>query len=538
MNVIISLGREMKKVALPICLLFFATGLFAQEYLDVCATPDSNETNTSYFSFSEDPVYLNEMEPTVVNIYFWRINDQFGNVHPDALTEQRALEAVQFLNINFNPVGIFFKYRGWESFDGPANIIWEQRNYNCGTCENYPFDPVDPCNNTTETVDPDGWAKLSRCQSDDMWLYANQNGYYKPNALNIYVPYATTDFGGAAASLGSNRMVTYASGLTGPVMLHEVGHCFGLAHSHNAWASTNSCEHVTRDPNDIEHYNANVAGDRVTDTAAQPDFAYEYCVLNGNLPDCAPNGPFRHYYYNIEDCEYEGHLEDPPRADCEGTPYVIDAVQSRNYMSYAPSECLDNFTIGQGIRMKEKIDNVTILAAIKDSIQSLYEPYKGEYYVVGPATQDPPLFQPGFNYRFVECDCENDCPEPSPYEDVSFSYTNNSLLTIQKEETDFSIITHPNGTAIQIDFINPLPDSYGQNVRKCYENYNKGAMNGTVTKFNDGVFNTNITVTPQDSTQINNPNLVNDLNPGLYKIEKNYENGMEKESIILKENNE
>ncbi|MBL4662262.1 MAG: hypothetical protein JKY22_01570 [Flavobacteriaceae bacterium] len=93
-------------------------------------------------------------------------------------------------------------------------------------------------------------------------------------------------------------------------------------------------------------------------------------------------------------------------------------------------------------------------------------------------------------------------------------------------------MTHPNHTAILIDQLDT-----GQ-TRKCYDNYNQAPIGGSVTKFNDGVFNANVTITPQDSTAINNPNLINDLQNGLYKIEKNYNDGATQETVIIKENNE
>jgi hypothetical protein len=51
------------------------------------------------------------------------------------------------------------------------------------------------------------------------------------------------------------------------------------------------------------------------------------------------------------------------------------------------------------------------------------------------------------------------------------------------------------------------------------------------------VINTNITVTPQDSIGINSPTLIDDLQQGLYKIEKNIIDGSTEETIIFKGNN-
>lgn len=74
-------------------------------------------------------------------------------------------------------------------------------------------------------------------------------------------------------------------------------------------------------------------------------------------------------------------------------------------------------------------------------------------------------------------------------------------------------------------------------VQKCYDNYNRKPKDGSVTRFNDNILNANITVTPKDSLSINNPVLINNLDPGLYKVEKNYEDGTTQETIIYKETN-
>lgn len=58
-----------------------------------------------------------------------------------------------------------------------------------------------------------------------------------------------------------------------------------------------------------------------------------------------------------------------------------------------------------------------------------------------------------------------------------------------------------------------------------------------MVKFNDNVFNNNVTVSPQDSMSINNTTLIDDLEPGLYNVIKNYENGETQENVIYKENN-
>ncbi|WP_131459854.1 hypothetical protein [Aequorivita vladivostokensis] len=148
----------------------------------------------------------------------------------------------------------------------------------------------------------------------------------------------------------------------------------------------------------------------------------------------------------------------------------------------------------------------------------------------GPSMPTLPLFQPGFNYKFYECSC--DCPLPSDYNDISFSYTNHVVLSIDKYETNYNLITHPNHTAIYID----IPMCEATRVRRCYDNDNINPKSGSVIRFNDGVINGNVTITPKDSIGINNPVLIDELNPGLYNIKKDYYDGSTEENVIFKEN--
>jgi hypothetical protein len=174
-----------------------------------------------------------------------------------------------------------------------------------------------------------------------------------------------------------------------------------------------------------------------------------------------------------------------------------------------------------------------------DGVESLYEPYKGEYYLNGTLPVDlegnlnPPLYQPGFGYNFIDCDCleYGDCDLPLEYGNTSFTYNEQIGTFIHKEESNYNIITHPNHTAIRII---ELEESQPW---RCYDNYNRRPKGGTIIKFNDNILNTNVTITPQDSAAINNENLINNLQPGLYNIIEQYEDGETDEKVIIKENN-
>src|SRR5690606_17284042 len=106
--------------------------------------------------------------------------------------------------------------------------------------------------------------------------------------------------------------------------------------------STTNCEHVTRDPND-PNYNADTAGDKVYDTAADP----------GLFANPDPNGDYANCYnFDASTCSYIGS-----QVDCQGTPYAIDSTVANNIMSYGSDACKTLFTPGQGERIHYSIDN-------------------------------------------------------------------------------------------------------------------------------------------------------------------------------------
>ncbi|MDN3722999.1 hypothetical protein QRD02_01275 [Aequorivita sp. SDUM287046] len=461
----------------------------AQQGSPVCATPEPTIPDpTGVYSHSTDSAYFDmECEPIVLNIYFWGIKHPDGvDYFPDQA--HNVLTAVANTNILYNQFNIYFKYRGFEKIQSPAL-----------------------------PNDPDGHFVLENIiQFNGLTSWAEANGYKKADAFNVYV-FGWGAFGGISPGYNVTTSGVSAAGLTLSTMTHEIGHNLNLIHTRSARGIGG--ERVTRDINDPD-YNADTHGDRVIDTAANPG----YRASNGTYPFITVN------------CTYEN---DGTQRDYDGDEYIPSHEDVINVLSDAYI-CMDGYsplTIGQGIRAREALEDDILgnFAPTLTSIESLYEPYAGEYFVSsspGTPVLYKPLFQPGFDYRFVECSC--DCPEPADYNDISFSYTNNSLLTISKYEPNYSIITHPNHSAIYIDL--DICDTYGQNTRRCYDNYNRRPNGGSVTLFNDGVLNANVTITPKDSIGINNPNLIDELDAGLYKIEFNYEEGATQQTIIFKQN--
>ncbi|MEZ4794220.1 MAG: hypothetical protein R2773_01880 [Flavobacteriaceae bacterium] len=184
------------------------------------------------------------------------------------------------------------------------------------------------------------------------------------------------------------------------------GIILGLLHTHENYDKCN-CEKV-------DGSNACLAGDRVADTPAMPNFRTEYCffeVHNGECGylGCRGNSTSAYYNINPENCSYIGDNE-----DCQGNSYQISSNDIKNYMAYSGDQCQDRFTIGQAIRMREAIawDYQGVgtfegtMGLAQTDVEALYQPYKGVYsldgsYTLGP--DFPPLFQPGFDYTFKQC---------------------------------------------------------------------------------------------------------------------------------------
>lgn len=446
-----------------------------------CVVIENGTDPVGIYSYSTDIASLESYDPVVFNVKFWGVN--YPNGDTDFYNrEHDALQAIANLNIMYNPFNIFFKFRGLEEFNSPV-----------------------------VANDPTGYYVLeTRSQFGDLVNWAAANGYKDVNALNVYAV-GWMGFAGGIAYRPGFVCATNSGpgGLAGNNAVHEISHNLNLKHTR----SLN--EHTTRDPNN-QYFNATTAGDEIVDTNANSGFYDSSC-------QCTP-------YINQTDCTYFGEETDNSPLN---VPYQISHLDVINIMGDAYGCSEQYLTVGQAIRVHEKIATGYYNAALTN-VASLYEPYAGAYY--DPNNQNPqlykPLFQPGFEYRFLECSC--DCPDPVPYEDISFSYTQNIIKEVSKYESDFSTIYHPNHTAIAIKI--PNEPVFWPQPRRCYDNPNYRPIGGSITRFNDNVFNTNITLIPKDSTGINNPNLIEQLQPGLYKIEKTYEEGNTEQDIIFKQN--
>ncbi|MFT5248513.1 MAG: hypothetical protein ACI93P_000226 [bacterium] len=419
----------------------------------------------------------------VLKVHFYDLRpEQLPQTHP-FLTETEILNAVAELNKNFNASNIFFKYDGMDYF------------------ENDDFYDI---------IDDDNRPAFKE--------YLYDNDLYVTGAVNVY---SVTDLDGAGAAqhFGGPKGAVYGGiisdfdNIDNPtvpyVLTHETGHMLGLKHTFYNGTETNPgalTENVARvgEPN----FNADTHGDKIIDTYATPlSYTRTNCVYTDNQQD-----PMGRYYSDY-----------PP--------------QAKNFMSYA-HYCQQEFTAGQVSTMRAYINLVVGLPNVTaieiNPVEILYQPYKGEYYLAGPLPVDedghlnPPKFQYGFDYVFYDTSQAEVWNQPTSWGNTNFWY---GSVTQSFDVNHNSPILHPNHTAFKILQID------GNYPRMCYNNYNRAPSGGTIIKFLDNVTNANVNISSQDSTSINNPNLINNLDPGLYNIIENYDDGGSQETMIYKENN-
>ena len=152
---------------------------------------------------------------------------------------------------------------------------------------------------------------------------ALKQSYYQDNVINFYVfnslthQNGTTLCGYAKFPGSSSDLIGMDKDclLDGSTFVHELGHFWGLYHTHGTTSLYLTHELANGS-------NCAVAGDDVCDTPADP-----------NLRD-----------YVFEDCIYAENI-----LDQSGQPFTPDPF---NYMSYAHASCRSIFTEGQRLRMQ------------------------------------------------------------------------------------------------------------------------------------------------------------------------------------------
>lgn len=154
----------------------------------------------------------------------------------------------------------------------------------------------------------------------------------KLNAINFYLV-ENAPWAGRAIRF-SNKLVVKNEHALKETSPHELGHCFGLLHTHYVGYYRENIERTG--PN----ANCSYAGDGFCDTPADPDLFLDY---------------------KVKSCEYVGGETHPD----SGLPYDPDVT---NIMSYAPNYCRNSFSNEQGQAMLNNIYGYSVLQSTISSV--------------------------------------------------------------------------------------------------------------------------------------------------------------------------
>jgi hypothetical protein len=338
-------------------LTFFSTTLSFSQFFNCGTTyepltpPNGNNITTNNQS-NADP-----NQKFVINVFFHLV--RYSEGHPlyptgpfgSTVGEEKILDAVKFLNINYNSHNIFFKYKGYD-------II-----YNNLLNEN---------------------AVINSSQF---------NGTGVAKCLNLYFVNIPGN-GTAWATLGNSRSVFSYFSIEDhleKVIVHEIAHCMNLRHIFQN-AGSPDCEHVTRIPG--PDFNADWAGDGVVDTPAQlasfnADSNCNY-IYNAASVDCIGEP-----YVNIIPSNYMSYDNNPncPNHFTEGQMELM-----RNYL-VSPTSLLTSQNIFNTVESLYKpfdSDNITT------NIISTTDNNDGTLKVCRNYYSGNFRFQPGFDYIFPE----------------------------------------------------------------------------------------------------------------------------------------
>jgi Pregnancy-associated plasma protein-A len=260
------------------------------------------------------PSTMNEKGPFFIRIYphiIRRLDGSGGQ--PQSAVE----EAIGYLNAAFNEHKIYFI---WDCGVDYINVV------------NAYYDAIDP-GTAVFTAAPFITPPHSNTDGIDIYFFPDH-----PSPIPIGAGLAE-DIGGKKFYVtGNYTLPPFESRIRSHVVSHEMGHCLGLLHTHNngSLLPTTGDEYVDQ----IAHPgNCLIAGDCICDTPADPNM--EYSV-------------------NYPNCEWTDSDE-----DSDGNPYQPSTT---NIMSYTHDECYEEFTVGQGKRMRNAIASHPVLMQVQEKV--------------------------------------------------------------------------------------------------------------------------------------------------------------------------
>ena len=170
---------------------------------------------------------------------------------------------------------------------------------------------------STDTIENYQYDRLDKGMKEETDMYTL---YQTPNTINMYFVHKINNLGGAGICGfayfpgGVEAVVIQKDCINGNVFIHEMGHFFGLYHTHET-----EFDIINNDPALVDGSNCPTTGDLICDTEVDPD--------GTNDQNCK---------YVENDKDSNGDYYTPPIG---------------NYMSYYDDVCACEFTQGQYNRM-------------------------------------------------------------------------------------------------------------------------------------------------------------------------------------------
>ncbi|MEE9349317.1 MAG: zinc-dependent metalloprotease [Flavobacteriaceae bacterium] len=293
--------RSKKLLLSIIIILAFSFNLFAQkEYKSFCSF-DNIEIERLLSSKSDCDGVIEIQNSYRVRVYIHVVRSSIGH---GGQSTTAVNEAINILSNDFNPHGISFE------IVGNIDYIDDDFYYNA---PNLSVFNINPHNDGVDIYlfDDDSSVNDGGTNSDSTAFFLS--------------------------GIISNQSLTRSSAIS-----HEMAHVFNLSHTY--------ANHCTLDRFEwIDGTDCDSRGDWVCDTPADP---YHF-----SFPDNYTNP-----YPNVnEDCNWVATLEN---IDCTPQEPISNYNPDiTNIMAYAPPNCMDHFTLGQGLRMKKYLECLPRLIA-------------------------------------------------------------------------------------------------------------------------------------------------------------------------------
>lgn len=315
-------------------LFFFATLFFVQ----ICKAQTSPCGTVSTHSIDYNTLLLNKQSrenqgAICVNIQFHILRDTNGN---NAISSLAISSLFSKMDNVFNSYNIFFNRL-------PINYIANSDHFNISA------------NTFSELIQID----------------------HNSKAINIYiVNYIASAYGIAEDTPSTSLAIRVQNNNLNSTLIHEIGHCFGLHHTHETDFGTENIERTG------PHANCSDAGDQLCSTPADPQL--NIITSSGD----------EEYKVN-QNCIYIGN---ETRNELPFTP------DTHNFMSYSRPHCLTSFTQEQGDVIYTMLQNNPILQPVVSDLCIIMGSSRictSETYTVGNSNNLPVTWTVSPNLRIL-----------------------------------------------------------------------------------------------------------------------------------------